>query len=388
MLADFEVIDLFAGPGGWDVAAHRLGLDPMGIEFDAAACQTRKAAGLATIEGDVRAYGPRDLPRARGVIASPPCQTFSMAGKGAGRKALDHVLELVENMAVGIPPVVEALDDERTGLVLEPLRWALDAMALGRPFEWLAFEQVPTVLPVWQAMAQVLRGGGYRVETGLLHAEQFGVPQTRKRAILVARYGKPVSLPIPTHSRYHVRNKTRLDPGVLPWVSMAEALGWGEATMRSNYGSGGDPGNRGERASEEPAPTVTSKIDRNKWKLMGAGAGHMDGQQPRDDVDPAHTITGKGTAAWVHERPSTTIVGSFKPEIVAAPGYRVSTADGSRQNAPGSVRVSVQEAALLQSFPVDYPWQGSKTKQYQQVGNAIPPRLAEAVLRSVLTPLR
>ena len=48
------------------------------------------------------------------------------------------------------------------------------------------------------------------------------------------------------------------------------------------------------------------------------------------------------------------------------------------------VRVTVQEAGVLQSFAADYPWQGTRTKQYEAVGNAIPPRVAAHVLAAVM----
>lgn len=56
-----QAIDLFAGPGGWDVAAADLGFRPLGIELDADACATRDAAGHRTLQADVAALSPVDV---------------------------------------------------------------------------------------------------------------------------------------------------------------------------------------------------------------------------------------------------------------------------------------------------------------------------------------
>jgi DNA (cytosine-5)-methyltransferase 1 len=184
------------------------------------------------------------------------------------------------------------------------------------------------------------------------YAEQYGVPQTRKRAILVARapwmrarYG-PAALPAPTHSRYYPRNPAKLDAGLPRWVSMAEALGWGMTarpypTLASGRTTGGPdrekvggsearraiyaerdagrwvqqsnysaPGHHlgltteerglGERPTDVPSFAVTSKGFH--WSMLSAGATSPEtaGTVPRDAEDaPAGTITGKGTAAWV-----------------------------------------------------------------------------------------
>jgi DNA (cytosine-5)-methyltransferase 1 len=50
----------------------------------------------------------------------------------------------------------------------------------------------------------------------------------------------------------------------------------------------------------------------------------------------------------------------------------------------GAVRVSVEQAAVLQGFPADYPWQGARGRQFQQVGNAVPPQLARRVVEAVI----
>ncbi|TWD73146.1 DNA (cytosine-5)-methyltransferase 1 [Kribbella amoyensis] len=315
------MVDLFAGPGGLDVAARWLGVAAVGIEWDANACATRRAAGIRTKHADVRDFGPKDFPAATILTGGPPCQTYTVAGSGAGRRALDRVLAFVKKMAAGESIGLHELDDERTGLVLEPLRWALEAHALQRPYEAIVLEQVPAVLPVWAGIAEALEGIGYKASYGVLHTEEYGVPQTRRRAILIARRDEKPELPAPTHRRFR-RGVERLagDPDLLPWETMGGALKRsGGFTVISNYGTGGDPKLRGRRTSVEPAATVTGKVSRN----------------------------------------------------------RLVSSDGAELD-----RFTLSEAGRLQTFPADYPWSGKDVSQ--QIGNAIPPLLAAHVLAAAL----
>lgn len=351
-------LDLFAGTG-WGVACKSLGIDEIGVELMPEARATREANGMANWlpdVWDVLETADPDSPefKAALLIASPPCQSFSMAGNGAGRRALDEVLGLIDSGAyLDVAELREFGErhDIRTALVLTPLAYA----AKHRP-AYVVLEQVPPVLPVWERMAVELRGWGYSVVTGILHAEAFGVPQTRKRAILIARAdGVEARMPTPTHSRYYPRDKTRMDPGVLPWVSMAEALGWNDSRiMRSNYGTGGDPSLRGERTGDEPSATVTSKIDRNIIMVSNDKFAHS---AIRSIDEPAPTITAghdSGNRRWVHGEQNST-----------------------------STKVTVAEAAALQSYPDGFVFAGSRTKQYLQIGNAVPPLLARAVLATL-----
>lgn len=340
----FRMVDLFAGPGGLDMAAEALGVGSIGVEWDAGAVATRKEAGLLTVHTDVRTVRPTDpeFEGANVLAGGPPCQTFTVAGTGAGRRALDLVLKFVQRLVdrdkwSNIEADLAELEDERTGLVLQPLHWALEAIdnpALS-PYHAIVLEQVPAVLPVWEAYAKAL-SDEYETDYGVLRTEEFGVPQTRRRAVLIARRRngdrklrshRPLRLPEPTHQRYRGENGRKDDEGFsfvdsMPekWVSMGQALPERRApfTVISNYGTGGDPKARGQRRSDQPSATVTGKVSRNR----------VVGPDGKDD------------------------------------------------------RFSVYEAGRLQTFPTAYPWSGKDISQ--QIGNAVPPRLGMHIISAAL----
>lgn len=367
------IVNLFSGAGGWEeglrLTAPELLADTVGIEKEADAATTALMAGHRVVLTDVRQARVISKPgEIRGLIASPPCQSFSAAGKGHGRKDLDRILDTIrrvresetpaEELRLGIQYMSEFVHDERSLLVLEPLLWILEHIP-----DWIAMEQVPSVMPVWQAYAEVLRDFGYQVVAEVLSAERYGVPQTRKRAVLIARHGRPVQLPRATHARYGT-----VSPDLPMAVGMADVLDWGQLDLvgfpRRSDGRDevkiGDQAYRARdlRVGAQPAFTLTEKA-RSWQRIQFAGAGatavRTAGQRRRQLDEPAHTITGAGSAAWCEADSEVTLA-----------------------------RVTVEEAAVLQTFPRDYPWAGSRTSQFLQVGNAIPPVLAAAVLREVI----
>jgi len=169
-----------------------------------------------------------------------------------------------------------------------------------------------------------MRALGYRVEHRILNAADFGHAQARKRLFVVG-------------VREDVAEAYEADglSGDVEWLdsvhytptTMAERLGWTAATCWVR-----------NQQAPIPARVSTSLDESYKWPL---------------------------------HRAATTVVGSFRPEVQAAPGYR-KAGDGPRQNTLGSVVTTLEERLMLQDMPTDWVVIGSDAKRALQVGNSVP----------------
>jgi DNA (cytosine-5)-methyltransferase 1 len=281
--------------------------------------------------------------------------------------------------------------------------------------EWVAMEQVREVLPLWEVYAEELRRLGYSAWCGVLNSADYGVPQTRMRAILIASRTRQVYRPEATH--YDPRKGMQLFGD--PWVSMAEALGWGATGRPGPAVTAGGTATGGA----EPFPTrardlLAAEQDAGRWALridaqahasvrdvtapapapalkFGHSAAEMEwvlhtnrDQKPdgtRQTADPhaapAPALTAKSGGQWVLRNNNAAHACARTPDQPAGTIFfsrRMNDVSWVREQ--DSVRITVEEAAALQSFPPGYPWRGTKTARFRQCGDAVPPLLAEHVL--------
>lgn len=384
-----QVLDLFCGAGGFSLGAHRVTPDVWGIELDADACATQAAAAMTCEKADIRVLDParyRFKLSSVHLHGSPPCTTFSAAGKGHGRNHLDILAQAAYDiLTYGFTDLDLGDIDETTRLVLEPARWIWTLEP-----DSVSLEQVKTLMPVWDAYHTGLDGLGYTGWTGILHSEQYGVPQSRQRAWLGARKGDGfIAPPPPTHSLYHPRDPTRLELGVLPWVSMAEALGWSE-TDRIGFPRRADNEDvinidgveyrgRDLRTGDRPSFGMTEKARSwTHYAPAGVGQKNHPARPRRLDSAVAPTVTSQAN----HYLYDADQFGEGE-QIVKHKDQTMAEADMSRSNSAHARKITPAEAGVLQGFPADYPWQGTRTSQFRQAGNAVNPQVAEAVLRSL-----
>ena len=256
-------IDLFCGAGGLSEGFRQAGFEVLvGNDFDQCAgetfAQTHRSA--AFLPGPIEKLTDRDFLGAakltRGeldvLIGGPPCQAFSVYNHQRG------------------------LHDQRSRLFREYLR-----IVEGLKPKFVVMENVTGITSVGRAVDQIINGLrelGYNVETNILRAEEYGVPQERRRIFFVGnRLGLPIFWPNPTHG-----------PGLEPFVNVWDAIGDlpalanGEApsqpqTYRNEPRSAFQSYLRGkqERVSNHQAPRL-APINLERMKHIGEGGSWRD----------------------------------------------------------------------------------------------------------------
>ena len=316
-------IDLFCGAGGLSLGLERAGFEPlMGLDSSADAIATYNRA-FPKADALCRSVVGYDFTQWRGVdliAGGPPCQPFSNGGKRLAK--LDE-----RDM---LPEFARAVNEARPrAFILENVAGLLAPRNRDYLAEVLAlFCSDYTVLP-----------------PRLVNAADYGVPQKRLRVMIVGLLRGSLDFPAPTHpAGKQIAAGTVLRRDEVQGVANPSKVVYAKSPDLRQSPYAGQLFNGGGRAINltQPAPTVLASAGGNKTHFIDA----------HDEVPPYHKHLRDGG----------------KPREGALSGGR---------------RLTVLESALLQTFPRDMVFEGARSSQYTQVGNAVPPRLAEVVGASV-----
>lgn len=315
-------IDLFSGAGGLACGFERAGFRSVwAVEIDPDAAATYEANfGHAVFSGPIEQV--KEVPvHADLVVGGPPCQGFSPLGKMSPRAAHEEMNQLWRQYL----RIVE---------MVEPKVFVV--------------ENVPEFIRSAEAqrMMALAEEWGYEVISGVLNAYHFGVPQKRRRGIIIAsRVGRPR---FPDHDDHR--------------ATVRDAIG--DLPLR--------PTDQDWHLSRSPRP---ESIER--YRQVPPGGNRFDLMRSRPDITPKCWLnkpTGStdvfGRLEW--DKPALTIrTEFFKPE------------KGRYLHPEADRPITHREAMRLQTFPDDFIWVGSRISVARQVGNAVPPELAKAVATSV-----
>jgi DNA (cytosine-5)-methyltransferase 1 len=369
------VIDLFAGCGGMTVGFAAEGFEPaLAVEWDRFAAATYAAnwGEDHVIPGDIAAVTKRQIPSVDLMIGGPPCQGFSNLG-------------------------LKKLDDPRNQLWREYMRFIrtakpqvfvienVDRFAKSPEFEMLLAEVDHGLLK------------NYELRWDVLNAADYGVSQRRRRTIVIGSRVGAIDLPSRTHTR-----APQAGSGLKPWATVRDVIEGLPTRPESTE--------LPESVTDffgEPMPGVFKGLDIHfrrdprplslqRYSYVPPGGGRFD--VPTDLLPrcwrekETGTTDVMGRMRW--DFPSHTIrTEFFKPEKGAYlhPQWvpRRQRPNEDPRYIQGDPKQSVDrvithfEASLIQDFPKEYLWVGSKIAIAKQIGNAVPSGLARAIARQV-----
>jgi DNA (cytosine-5)-methyltransferase 1 len=334
-LAALKVISLFSGCGGLDLGFAKAGFEIVyANDNDKAVWETfEKNHKIPIDKRSLFEIPSKEIPKADGILGGPPCQSWSLAGEMRGAK------------------------DERGQLFYEYVR----VLKAKKPLFFLA-ENVPgiiscTHLPEFNKIVKMFSSVGYELTYQLLDARNYGVPQERKRVIIVGlrkSLKRRFVFPTPTHSKQG--SKTLDGHKTLKWLSLRDAIG------------------------DLPKPVSAEEKNRANSNLFLPNHEYMNGSfssiymsrnRRRKWDEPSFTIQAGGRHAPLH--PSSSEMEKVETDLWRFKG-----------NNPVFRRLSVREAARVQTFPDDFIfYYNNIANGYKMIGNAVPVKLAQVIAEKI-----
>jgi DNA (cytosine-5)-methyltransferase 1 len=369
----YRVLSLFSGGMGLD-----LGLEATGrfvtvacIEKEKVFCDTirenqkagRLDQNLKVLEADISNLDPEEALRELGidreeidvVVGGPPCQSFSTAGRrGTTQDPRGTLLWDFLRFVEYVRPKYFLMENVR-GLLSAALKHRPIAERPNKGGAPLRKDEEPgSVVKLFSEDLASFEGIGYHLDIFEVNAVNYGAPQLRERALFFGnRYGRLVEFPNPTHGVENKKSENTQgslfeEKILLPWKTMGDAL----------------------KGLEDQSPVVLDFSPRKKNFLSMVPAGANWRSLP---VDVQQESMGKawhakgGRSGWWRRL-------SFdlpSPTLVTMPNH----ASTSLCHPVETRALSIKEYARIQEFPDDWEFCGTVSKQYAQVGNAVPIRL-------------
>ena len=342
-------ISLFSGAGGLDIGAIYAGAKIIWANDmkKEAVASYKKNIGEHIHYGDINDFIP-SLENYRGkvdlVIGGPPCQGFSVAGKMDENDERSKLIWSYARVIETVRPKAFIMENVKALGVLE--RWSSIRTALMEKFIQL----------------------GYSVNFMVLNASDFDVPQARERVFFVGFIGKSFASPdlLTMISPYRQKSQT-----VREALSVLDRAGEGNNTSVCNA-----------RITLTPNP-VMRKSPYAGMLFNGLGRPlKLDGYSATLPASMGGNKTPiiDESALYDNERPW---VEDYHERVMSNPEIAKTETVPSKMR-----RLTIDEARVLQTFPLEYEFCGSQCAQYTQIGNAVPCNLARAVCSMVIDVLK
>ena len=353
------VIDLFCGAGGLSEGFRQAGYRVLlGTDIDPTFGETfsRSHKGAAFVAKPIQSLSSTEILNMAGLtkgqldilVGGPPCQGYSIYNHGRG----EH--------------------DPRAGLFREYLRIVRDLAP-----KWLVMENVTGLLSIAggqliKTIAEEISKLGYAVEWRVLRAEDYGVPQERRRVIIIAnRIGAPILFP-----------KIEYGDGLKAFTTIWDAIGdlplSADATQQDySITTLSDYQSRMRQASPKLANHYGPKLGKaNQARIRHIPQGGSWRDIPFDLLPEGMKRAKRSDHTKRYGRPRLT-------DLSCTILTKCDIHWGAYIHPIENRAFTVREAARLQSFPDDFIFYGSMTEQFVQIGNAVPPLMAQAIANGI-----